>query len=117
MAYESRLTAHVPGSVGDQIQEVADDEEVEKTEAERIVVREGLKSLGYVEQPKTPAETVLYHTKRIGYVLGFVGLILIGYGIFGTMLFRWWGFGLTLVGLGMIMTADLLAEYVLDNGR
>lgn len=80
--------------------------DIPETEAERVVVREGLASLGYVEKPVEMADVLLRYARMGGSVLGFVGLILIGYGLFGPASFRFIGFGLLLAGFGLIAGAE-----------
>lgn len=106
MATENQLRARVPPEHVDLIGQVSNDRDISETEAERVVVREGLAALGYVSQPVEPAEVLLKYARKSGSVLGFVGLILIGYGLFGPAVFRFTGFGLVLSGFGLISGAE-----------
>jgi hypothetical protein len=115
MATDNRLTARVQPSHADRISSVAEDREIPETEAERVVVREGLASLGYVEKPSEDSELLLYYVRRIGLVLGFVGLILVGYGIFGPRVFSVIGFGLVLAGFVGVALEEFLRQYGDDN--
>lgn len=99
MAVDTRLRARVQPSHAEHIDHLAEHEfDGVQVEAERRIVKEGLVSLGYIERPTEARELFLWYLRRIGLMLGFVGLILMGYGIFGARLFSILGFGLLLGG-------------------
>lgn len=106
MASQNQLRARVPDAHVELIREVSIDRDITETEAERVVVREGLTALGYVERPIEPGDVLLRYARKSGSVLGFVGLILVGYGLFGAASFRFLGFGLLLAGFGLISGAE-----------
>ena len=106
MASDNQLRARVPESHVEQIRQVSKDRDIAETEAERVVVREGLTSLGRIERPAETSKLVVYYAKQIGMILGFVGLILVGLGIFGSNLFSYIGFGLLLAGFGSIAGSE-----------
>jgi hypothetical protein len=106
MGSDNQLRARVPNSHADLIEQVSKDRGIQETDAERIVVRNGLAAMGYVETPTAPSEQLLTYARRGGNVLGLVGLIFIGYGLFGAAAFRFIGFGLVLAGFGMIAGAE-----------
>ena len=106
MATDNQLRARVPASHVEKIQQLSRDRAITETDAERAVVREGLTALGYVDEPVDPGEIALSYARKSGSVLGFVGLIMIGYGLFGTAIFRFVGFGLILAGFGLIAGAE-----------
>lgn len=108
MATNYQLRARIEASHAEHIDEISEDRDITETEAERVVFREGLESMGYVERPTAPHELFLWYVRRIGLVLGLVGLISIGYGIFGSRLFSLIGFGLTLIGFLLVAVADAL---------
>lgn len=107
MASNNQLRARVSDRRIEQIGSVATDRDISESEAERVLVREGLASLGYIDRPIDAEELLLYYARRIGTVLGFVGLILVGYGIFGSAAFRYMGFGLLLVGFAGIAASEM----------
>lgn len=112
MATENRLRARVKEPEADSIEEIKEKRDIERTDAERIVFREGLESLGYAQKPTESHEILLYYTERIGLVLGFVGLIMIGYGVFGPRLWSVVGFGITLGGFLLVAVQAFLSEYL-----
>jgi len=118
MASSNQLTARVPEQHSESIREIADERGIRDTDAERAVVRAGLKRLGYVDEEDSPG-SYLRRVRKSGMTLGTVGLIAIGYGLFGAASFRFIGFGLILAGFGLIASAefapvisDRLAELV-----
>lgn len=106
MATDNQLRARVPDTHVEQIRTIAGDRQIAETEAERVVVREGLASLGYIEKPTDAGEMLLHYARKIGSLLGLVGLILIGYGIFGVPMARFVGFGLVLSGVAAMAGAE-----------
>jgi len=106
MASDNRLRARVSESKLQRIQTLAEDREIKETDAERAVVRAGLQRLGYLDEPVDPQERFLSIARKSGNLLGLVGLIVIGYGLFGSFAFRLLGFGLLLVGFGTIAGAE-----------
>jgi len=112
MATENRLRARVKEPEAESIEEIQDEKDIERTEAERMVFREGLHSLGYSERPTEAHEMLLYYTERIGLTMGFVGLIMIGYGVFGPRMWSVSGFGITLGGFLLVAVQAFLGEYV-----
>lgn len=116
MATENRLRARVKESEADSIENIKEEHDIERTDAERIVLRQGLESLGYTEKPAEAHEILLYYTERIGLVLGFVGLIMIGYGVFGPRLWSVIGFGITLGGFLLVAVQAFLSEFLPTTG-
>lgn len=106
MASDNQLRARVPEAHVKLIERVSQDRGIGETDAERIVVREGLAAMGYVEVPVRIEDQLLTYARRGGSVLGFVGLILIGYGLFSSATFRLVGFGLVVAGFGLIAGAE-----------
>lgn len=110
MAEKYQLRARISDRDADGIDDLSDDRDISNTDAERAVVREGLVGLGYVTDGRTDAEKhsqqLLRYARLGGSVLGFVGLILIGYGLFGAAAFRFTGFGLLLAGFGLIAGSE-----------
>lgn len=115
MATENRLRARVKEPEADSIEEIKEERDIDRTDAERIVFREGLESLGYSERPTEAHEVLLYYTERIGLTLGFVGLIMIGYGVFGPRLWSLIGFGITLGGFLLVAVQAFLSKYLPAN--
>lgn len=112
MAPDNQLRARVQPSHADHISEIAEDRfDGEQTEAERYVVKEGLESLGYEDRPTDAAELLLYYLRRIGLMLGLVGLIMMGYGVFGPRSWGIIGFGLLLGGFLFLFLEEGLAAY------
>lgn len=112
MATDNRLRAKVPPSHSECITTFAEDRfGGSETEAERALIKEGLAAEGYLERPTDRAELFLWYVRRIGLILGFVGLISIGYGVFGSRLFSIIGFGLTLGGFLMVALTDGLDAF------
>lgn len=112
MRPDNQLRARVAPSHADHISTIANDRfNGEKSEAERYVVREGLESLGYEDRPTEAAELMLYYLRRIGLILGFVGLILMGYGVFGPRSWGVIGFGLLMGGFLFLALEEGLAAY------
>lgn len=110
MSSENRLSARIRTDIDDGIQALGDDHDMVTAEAERTAVKAGLHTLGYydIPEPQNPADRLRYWVNWIGMVLGFVGLILTGYGIFGSLIFRVMGFGVLLIGVLLIATQALL---------
>lgn len=106
MGTENQLRARIPDAHMELIRQVSQHRDIPETEAERVVVREGLTALGYVERPIEPGDVLLQYARKGGSVLGFAGLILVGYGLFGAASFRFLGFGLLLAGFGLISGAE-----------
>jgi len=102
MATDTRLSAIVPTHHINQLRTYADDHNINVTDAEREIIKQGLAANGYLETPTTPTELLTHYTRITGNILGFVGLIMIGYGIFGATLFSYIGFGLVLTGFSAI---------------
>jgi len=102
MGTENRLTATLATDDADHIGNVEDDLDLDRTEAERRLVREGLVRLGYREDEQHPEDLLVEYARKIGSVLGLSGLIMLGYGIFGFAAFRWIGFGLVMAGFALI---------------
>lgn len=112
MAPDNQLRARVAPSHAEHISEIAEDRfDGEHTEAERLVVKEGLESLGYEDRPTEASELMLYYLRRIGLVLGFVGLIMMGYGVFGPRSWGVVGFGLLMAGFLFLALEEGLAAY------
>lgn len=112
MATGNQLRARLPPSHAKHIESIAEDEfDGAEAEAERQVVKEGLESLGYVDPPTDPHEVLLYHVRRIGLLLGFVGLIAIGYGIFGPRTYSLIGLGMTIIGFLLIALEETLGHF------
>lgn len=115
MATENRLRASIDPAHQEHLSEVEAEIQEEyphlerpRTEAERKVFEAGLEALGYVERPRDAATLFLWYARQIGYVLGLVGLILIGYGIFWGQLVQVIGLGLLILAFPMIAAWDVL---------
>ena len=108
MATENRLRATMESKYIELIDSLADERGESRLDAERAAVKEGLRSLGHLERPTAPHELYLFYINRIGLVLGFCGLIMIGYGIFGLRLWSYIGFGLTVMGFLLVALAEAL---------
>lgn len=104
MASSNQLTARVPDQHSESIRDIAEERGIQDTEAERAVVRAGLEQLGYIEE--NSQESYLRRVRKSGMTLGTVGLIAIGYGLFGSASFRFIGFGLILSGFALIASAE-----------
>lgn len=104
MASSNQLTARVPDQHSESIRDIAEKRGIQDTEAERAVVRAGLEQLGYIEEDSE--ESYLRRVRKSGMTLGTVGLIAIGYGLFGSASFRFIGFGLILSGFALIASAE-----------
>lgn len=111
MRNDNQLSARVRPSSQEALEQLATDRDMELPDAERAAIREGLESYGYTEKPLNGADVLLYYVRRIGILLGFVGLIVIGYGIFGSRLFSYAGFGLVFVGFVMVALEGFLRDY------
>lgn len=105
MASSNQLTARVPDHHSESIRDLAEKRDVQDTDAERAVVRAGLKQLGYIDEEDS-SESYLRRVRKSGMTLGTVGLIAIGYGLFGAASFRFIGFGLILSGFALIASAE-----------
>ena len=105
MASSNQLRARVPHQHIESIEDLADKRGIKETDAERAVVRAGLKQFGYVEEQNSE-EGYLHRVRKSGMTLGTVGLITIGYGLFGAPSFRYIGFGLILSGFALIAGAE-----------
>lgn len=106
MASSNQLTARVDHRHSESIENLAEDRDIRTTDAERVVVRAGLEKIGYLEESADRAMIFQDYARKIGTVLGFVGLTVIGYGIFGIRAFQYMGFGLVLAGFGLIAGAE-----------
>jgi len=106
MASDNQLRARVPDRQIESIRDLSKEREITETDAERVVVREGLASLGYLEEPTDPAGLLVDYANKSGMTLGLAGLILIGWGLLGAPLFRFLGFGLVLLGFALIGGAE-----------
>lgn len=115
MATDNRLRATVDPAQDEHLSSLEDERDLKRTEAERLVVEEGLESLGYVERPTQAHELLLWYVRRIGLILGFAGLILLGYGIFGPRTYSFMGFGITLSGFLLVLLEGLLDAYTQAN--
>jgi len=116
MSSEQRLRARLDEPHAECVKTLKQERDIERADAERIVVREGLESLGYTEKPTEAHEMLLFYTERIGLVLGFVGLIMIGYGVFGPRLWSVIGFGITLGGFLLVAVQTFLGAYLPGEG-
>lgn len=112
MATDNQLRARLDAKQDDSLSSIKSEKSVSRAEAERIVIEEGLESLGYLEKPTEPHEILLYYVERMGLVLGFVGLIMIGYGVFGPRSWSFIGFGITLGGFLLVAVKTFLDAYV-----
>jgi len=108
MAAQNRLRASIDDSHDDYLEEIVDQRDTSRPEAERTVVKEGLVSLGYIPKPTEAHELLLYYVRRIGLTLGFGGLAVMGYGVFGSRIFSLIGFGLTLGGFLLVALEEFL---------
>lgn len=108
MASSNQLTARVPDRHIESIRDLAEERGIRDTDAERAVVRAGLKQLGYIDDKDEmdSRENYLHRVRTSGMTLGTVGLIAIGYGLFGAASFRFIGFGLILSGFALIAGAE-----------
>lgn len=111
MATKDRLTARLRPSMAEQIESFAEDHDLDDPEAERELVQEGLESYGYLDRPTDPAELLLWYLRRIGLLLGLVGLIMIGYGVFGPRSWGVIGFGLLLGGFLFVALEEGIRTY------
>lgn len=120
MATDNRVRVRVRPDYADSIERFAEDEGMDEPDAQRKIIEEGLASLGYVDRPTARHELLLWYARKIGLLLGFVGLILIGYGIFGARLFSIVGFAVLLSGFVFLSTEEFLKwatdRYDADNG-
>lgn len=118
MASGNKLSARVPGSHAEKITQMSNDLDIAEPDAERKLIKEGLASMGYVNKPHESFELLLYYLRRIGLVLGIVGLILIGYGIFGPRQWSFAGYALVLTGFLGVALEGFLHEYeTRTNGK
>lgn len=111
MATDNQLRARVKPSEAEYLDSIATTLDEDRAEAERKVIEEGFAALGYIDRPTKPHELLLWYVRRIGLVLGFVGLILMGYGVFGPRLFSLIGFGITLSGFLLVALEGFLDAY------
>lgn len=111
MATSNRLRATIDEDHREHIETIADAENVDGTEAERIVVKEGLASLGFIERPTDGHELFLWYTRRMGLTLGFTGLVCMGYGVFAPRIWSVIGFGLLVTGFLSVAIVDGVSEY------
>ena len=112
MATDNQLRARVDPSHAERIDTLAREQsEGERTEAERKAIEEGLRSLGYLERPVERHELLLWYVRRVGIGLGFLGLVSMGFGVFGARVFSLVGFGLALGGFLLVAVEEFLDEY------
>ncbi len=104
------MTATVPDEHGESLETAAEDRFDSRPQAERKTVEAGLQTLGYLEQPDKPHEQLLWVVNRVGLLLGFIGLVTIGVGIFGPRMASFAGFGLTLGGLSLLVVEAALDQ-------
>lgn len=110
MSGKTRLTATVPEEHGDWLDKAEEDRFDSRTHAERKAVEEGLRRLGYLDEPDQPHEQLLWVVNRVGLGLGFIGLIAVGIGVFGPRVSSVVGFGLTLGGFILLLVEAALDE-------
>lgn len=121
MASRNRLSATVPERHREEINNISQEREIKDADAEREVVRAGLEKLGRIEETHDPGSGFLQRARQSGMLLGFVGVTVIGYGLFGSAAFRYIGFGLVLSGFALIAGAEFaprvndLIDETLDN--
>jgi len=106
MATKNRLTASLRGDDAEKIGQVEEDLDMERPDAERRLVREGLTRLGYKDDDENPEDVLAEYARKIGSVLGLVGIVMLGYGVFGLPEFRYIGYGLVLSGFGLIAGSE-----------
>lgn len=112
MATDNRLSARVGDSRDELLSEVAEERDGDtRADVEREALEEGLAALGYIERPTEPHVRLLWYVRRIGVLLGFVGLAALGYGVFGPRLSSLVGFGLTMGAFLLIAVAEGLSAY------
>lgn len=112
MAADNQLRARVNPSHAEHIGEIANDRfDGQETEAERFVVKHGLEALGYEQRPTEASEVMLFYLRQIGLLLGLVGLICIGFGVFWPRVWSIIGFGLLLGGFLFIALQEGLRSY------
>lgn len=117
MATSNRLRATIDDDHREHIETIAAKEDVAEPEAERIVVKEGLASLGFIERPTDAHDLFLWYARRMGLTLGFTGLVCMGYGVFAPRIWSVIGFGLLLTGFLSIAVVDGVSEYNRENKR
>lgn len=112
MATDTRLRARIQPSHAEHIEDYADAQGFEKrVDAEREIVKTGLEAIGYIDRPTEGHEVFLWYVRRIGLVLGFVGLIVMGYGVFGPRINSIVGFGLLLTGFLFVALEEFIAAW------
>jgi hypothetical protein len=111
MATENRLSARIKTSRDELLDEVEEDHGVCRAEAERVVLKEGLATLGYIERPTEAHVRLLWYVRRVGMLLGFVGLAAMGYGVFASRASSVIGFGLTMGAFLLVAVAEGLETY------
>lgn len=116
MATDNKLRGRVDPPHATRIEQVAEDHDEGRSDAERRVVDEGLKSMGYLERPTSRHELLLWYVRRIGYGLGFIGFAGMGFGTFHARVFALIGFALTLNGFLLVAVSDFLDTYTDTNG-
>lgn len=118
MATDNQLRARLKASQDEYISSLADEMD-SRADAERKVIDKGLEALGFIDRPTEAHELLLWHVHRIGLVLGFAGLVMVGYGVFGPRTFSLVGYGVTLGGFLLVAVESLLdwhADSLGDSG-
>jgi len=108
MSGENRLRATLDDKQAGALDKAEQDRFDDRTHAERQLVERGLQDLGYLETPDTPHREFLWVVNRAGLGLGAVGLMAIGVGIFGPRIASVIGYGVTLTGFLLLLTASWL---------
>lgn len=92
-------SAKVPEDVDERLSQLEEDYDLNKSDAQKRALEEGLRALGYYPNSTRP-ETKLRHVLRsVSTVLGFSGLLLIGLTLFTSAELRFIGFLLVVAAL------------------
>lgn len=115
MAADNQLQARIQPSHAECITDIATQRDIAETEVEREVVREGLAAMGYVSRPTNGLDLFEWYLRRIGLVLGVVGIIMMGFGVFWPRIYSLLGFSLLIGGFLFVALEELLKT--LDQRR
>lgn len=110
MAADNQLRARLKPTHTEKIDEIAEQRGTERVNVEREVIEEGLVAMGHVDRPSDGADLLLWYVRRVGLVFGVVGLIMLGYGVFGPRSFSIVGFSLVVAGFGFIAAEEFSKE-------
>jgi len=106
MGSKNQLRARLRGPTLEAFEDLKDDREGSRTDTERVVVRAGLQHLGYLDEQQHEADMWLEDIRKVGVAVGAIGMTIIGYGLFGSVGFRYLGFAVVLAGFALIVGAE-----------